>query len=151
MHAARLSIGPGTSVAVIALLLALAGSAFAVGERMQSPATAQQRCTQGAVRGIAHVTGGPSGAANIPQGFSGARALFERRFNCTGRATQVRRLGIGTYEVRFAGNGAPTAVASGVDGSHASVTRVGAGQFRVFVYPAGRADPADLPFVVVLV
>jgi hypothetical protein len=147
----RFSIGPGTGIAILALFFALGGSAFAVGERIQSSAAAQQRCQQGAVRGIAHVTGGPSGAANIPGNFSGARSLFARRFNCTGRAIQVRRLGIGVYEVRFVGNGAATALAGGVPGAVASADNVGGGTFRVHVHPVGRDDPGDLPFVLVAV
>ena len=77
--------------------------------------------------------------------------MFGRRFNCTGRAVQVRRLGIGIYEVRFAGNAAPNAIASAGSGVQASADRIGAGVYRVSVYPAGRADPGDLPFLVVLV
>jgi len=151
MTTRRFTIRPGTAIAVLALFFALGGSAFAVGERIDASSAAQQRCAQGAVRGVAHVTGGPSGAANIPGQFSGARALFTRRFNCTGRAIQVRRLGIGVYEVRFVGNGAPTALASGVPGAVASADHLGGGTFRVHVHPVGRDDPGDLPFVLVAV
>jgi hypothetical protein len=151
MKTRRLSITPGTALAGAALFLALGGSALAVGERVHATMASQQPCAQGALRGIAHVTGGPGGAANIPARFSGARALFARRFNCAGRAVQVRRLGIGVYEIRFAANGAPNAIASGVGGVQSSAERIGTGTFRVNVYPAGRSDPADLPFVVVLV
>ena len=148
----RRSLSPSGAIALVALFFALGGSALAVGERVHgSASTAQRACSQGNVRGVAHVTGGPSGAANIPGRFTGARAVFSRRFNCTGRAVQVRRLGIGSYEVRFAGNGAPTAIATGGSGVQASADRIGAGLYRVSVYPSGRADPADLPFVVVLV
>lgn len=151
MKRTRLSIRPGTAIAVLALFFALGGSAFAVGERVHATAASQQRCAQGAVRAVAHVTGGPSGVANIPGNFSGANALFARKFNCTGRATQVRRLGIGIYEVRFVGNAAPNAIANGVAGVQASADSLGGGTFRVNVYPAGRNDPADLPFVLVAV
>jgi hypothetical protein len=148
----RVSPTPTSAIAVAALFFALGGSALAIGERVSdSTAAAQRACSQGNVRGVAHLTGGPSGAANIPGTFTGARALFGRRFNCTGRAVQVRRLGIGSYEVRFAGNGAPTAIASGGSGVQASADRVGSGVYRISVYPSGRADPADLPFVVMLV
>ena len=148
----RLRISPATGIALVALFFALGGSALAVGERLGSTsATAQRACGQGSVRGVAHVTGGPSGAANIPGAFSGARALFGRRFNCTGRAVQVRRTGIGTYEVRFLGNPAPTAIATGGVGIQAAAERAAPGLFRVAVYPAGRADGGDLPFVIVLV
>jgi hypothetical protein len=114
-------------------------------------AASQRSCAQGNVRGVAHVTGGPSGAANIPGALTGAKAVFGRRFNCTGRAVQVRRLGIGIYEVRFVGNAAPNAIASGGGGVQASADRIGDGVYRVSVYPSGRADPGDFPFLVVLV
>jgi hypothetical protein len=143
---------PGAALALAAFFLALGGSAFAVGEvRDSSSAAAQRVCAQGNVRGIAHVNGGPNGVANIPGAFTGAKALFFRRFNCNGRAVHVRRLGIGTYEVRFLGNTAPSALASGGTNVQASAEPLGPGLFRVTVYPAGRADPADLPFLVVLV
>jgi hypothetical protein len=143
---------PGTAVAVLALFFALGGSALAVGERLQSPSVAQQRCTNGAVRGVAVVTGDPAkGIANIPDQFSSANALFSRKFNCTRRAVQVRRTGIGVYEVRFVGNTAPTIVANGLGLFSASVETIGPGTFRVRVQDVGRADEADGPFVVVAV
>ncbi|MGH3133178.1 MAG: hypothetical protein ACRDNY_05475 [Gaiellaceae bacterium] len=147
----RHSISPGAAIALLALFFALGGSAFAVGERSQSATVAQQRCAQGAIRGIAHVTGGPNGAANIPDRFTGSNVLFARKFNCTRRAIQVRRLGIGIYELQFVGNGAPSAIGSGVSGAQSSADRIGPGLFRITVSPTGRADPADLPFMVTLV
>lgn len=152
MKASRFSITPATALAVGALFFALGGSAFAVGERVQAAGASQQaRCGQGAVRGIAQVTGGASGVANIPGRFSSRGALFARRYNCTGRAIQVRRLGIGIFEVRFVGNVAPTAIAAGLGGANPSAGLVAPNTFRVNVFPAGISDPADLPFVVVLV
>jgi hypothetical protein len=149
MSRTRLSITPGTAIALVALFFALGGSAFAVGERIQSPSVAQQRCTNGAVRGIATVTGNPSqGIANIPDQFTSANALFARKFNCTGRAVQVRRTEIGVYEVRFVGNAAPSVVATGLGELSASVETIGPGTFRVRVQDIGRADETDGPFVV---
>lgn len=148
----RLSITPGTAIAVLALFFALGGSALAVGERMQGPSAAQQRCANGAVRGVASVTGDPSkGMANVPDQFTSANALFSRKFNCTGRAVQVRRTGIGVYEVRFVGNTAASIVANGIGQFSASVETVGPGTFRVRVQNVGRADENDGPFVVVAV
>lgn len=148
----RLTITPGTAIAVVALFFALGGSAFAVGERIQSATAAQQRCTNGAVRGIATVTGDPSkGIANIPSRFSAATVLFARKFNCTGRAVQVRRTEIGVYEVRFVGNAAPSVVANGLGLYSTSVETIAPGTFRIRVQDVGRADEADGPFVVVAV
>jgi hypothetical protein len=144
----RLSITPGTAIAVVALFFALGGSAFAVGERIQGATVAQQRCANGAVRGIAAVTGGSAGMANVPDQFTSASALFTRKFNCTGKAVQVRRTAIGVYEIRFVGNAAPSIVANGIGEFSASVETIGPGTFRVRVQNAGRADEADGPFVV---
>jgi len=145
----RLSFTPGTAIALVALFFALGGSAFALGERIQSPSAAQQRCTNGAVRGIATVTGSPSqGIANIPDQFTASPTLFARKFNCTGKAVQVRRLEIGVYEVRFVGNDAPSVVATGLGLFSASVETIGPGTFRVRVQDIGRADETDGPFVV---
>lgn len=152
MSRRHLSFTPGTAIALVALFFALGGSAFAVGERIQSASVAQQRCANGAVRGIATVTGDPSkGMANIPDQFSSANVLFSRKFNCTGKAVQVRRTEIGVYEVRFVGNAAPSVVASGLGLFSASVETISPGTFRVRVQDVGRADEADGPFVVVAV
>jgi hypothetical protein len=146
----RPSITPGTAVGLVALFFALGGSAFAVGERIQGTSVAQQRCTNGAVRGIAVVTGNPSqGIANIPDQFSTSNTLFARKFNCTGRAVQVRRLGIGIYEVQFVGNTAPSVVANGLGFFSASPETLGPGTFRIRVQNVGRADEADGAFIVV--
>ena len=145
----RLSFTPGTAIALVALFFALGGSAFAVGERIQAPSAAQQRCTNGAVRGIATITGNPSqGIANISDQFTASPSLFARKFNCTGKAVQVRRLEIGVYEVRFVGNAAPSVVATGLGLFSASVETIGPGTFRVRVQDIGRADETDGPFIV---
>jgi hypothetical protein len=152
MRRTRLSITPGTAIALLALFFALGGSAFAVGERIQSPSVAQQRCANGAVRGFASVTGDPSkGMANIPDRFSSAKALFTRKFNCTGRAVQVRRVEIGVYEVRFVGNAAGTVLASGIGLFSTSVELIAPGHFRVRVQDVGRQDENDGPFIVMVV
>jgi hypothetical protein len=148
----RLSVTPGTALALIALFFALGGSAFAVGERVQSLAAAQQRCVNGAVRGAATVTGNPAqGIANIPDQYASTPALFARRFNCTGKAIQVRRTAIGIYEIRFVGNSAPSTIASGVGAFSATSETLGPGTFRIRVQDVGRASSADGPFMVTLV
>lgn len=147
----RLSLSPSAAVAVLALFFALGGSALAVGERLQAPAVAQQRCTNGAVRGIAVVTGIPSqGIANFPDAFTSARNLFARRFNCTGKAVQARRLEAGVFEVRFVGISGASGVGSAVSDAYTTVEALPGGVFRVIMHPAGRDDRADLPFTVVV-
>lgn len=148
----RFSPTPGTAIAILALFFALGGSAFAVGERIGASSVAQQRCTNGAVRGIAYVTGNPTmGIANVGDKFTSAGAVFGRKFNCNRRQVEVRRISIGVFEIRFVGNPASSAVASGVGDAYAVVDPLPNGIFRVGVHPAGRDDPADQPFVIVLV
>ena len=147
----HLSISPATVIALIALFFALGGSAFAVGQRLDGAAVAQQRCANGAVRGVAWVTGDPSaGAANIPDQFSSNKKLFGRVFNCTGRAVQVRRVEAGVFEVRFVGNAGRSAVGSAANDAYADVEPVAGGAFRVTVHPAGRDDKSDAGFTIVL-
>jgi hypothetical protein len=148
----HLSFSPAIAISLVALFFALGGSAFALGEHVQSVAAVQKRCTNGAVRGIAAVTGDPSkGIANLPDQFSSSKVLFARKFNCTGRATQVRRVGVGVYEVRFVGQSVGAAVASAVGDATANVESVAAGTFRISVHPAGLHDTADLGFTIVSV
>jgi len=150
-RARRHSITPGTGIALIALFFALGGSALAVGERMQSPSVAQQRCANGAVRGIATVTGvAGQGMANVPDRFTAAGNLFARKFNCTGKAVQVRRVEAGVFEVRFVGVSGASAVGSAVsDDAYATVRNGAGGAFVVTMHPAGRDDRADLAFTLV--
>jgi hypothetical protein len=148
----RPSITPGTAIALLALFFALGGSAYAVGERIQSSSVAQPRCANGAVRGIAVVTGNSSqGIANFPDSFTAAGNLFGRKFNCTGRAVQARRVQAGTFEVRFVGISGGSAVASASNDAFASVQAGPSGVFSVVIHPAGRDDRTDLPFTIVIV
>jgi hypothetical protein len=147
-----LQISPATILALIALFFALGGSAFAVGQHVERAAVAQQRCANGAVRGVAWITGDPSaGAGNIPDQFTSTRRLFGRVFNCAGRAVQVRRVTTGTFQVRFVGNAGRSAIASAAGDNSANVEPVAGGAFQVTVHPAGRDDKVDAGFTIVLV
>jgi hypothetical protein len=151
-RARHLSITPGAAIGVIALFFALGGSAFAVQDRAQSPSVAQQRCANGSVRGVAAVTGIASqGIANIPDGFTAAGNLFSRKFNCTGKAVQVRRVEMGVFEVRFVGISGASGVGSVTGDAFAAVQSAAGGVFRVTMHPAGRDDRVDMPFTVVVV
>ena len=147
----RLRLTPGTALGLIALFFALGGSALAVGDRIQGPSVAQQRCANGSVRGVAAVTGTSAGMANIPDKFTSAGAIFSRRFNCTGKAVQVRRVETGVFEVRFAGVSGASGVGSATGDAFAAVEPAPGGAFRVTMHPAGRDDRADLPFTIVVV
>jgi hypothetical protein len=146
--ARRVSVSPATAIALLALFFALGGSALAVGQGLT---TAQPRCVNGAVRGVATIVGDSAGVANIGDKFTSRKALFARTFNCAGRGVQVRRVSVGVFEVRFVGNTAPTALATGLGGGEASAEPAAGGIFRVSVYPSGRADPEDRGFTIVAV
>lgn len=150
MPTRSLSLRPGTALGLLVLFFALGGSAFAVGERIQSPSVAQQRCTNGAVRGIAHVTGTSAGMANVPDRFTGAGNLFSRRFNCTGKAVQVRRVETGVFEVRFVGVAGASGVGSAAGDIYANVEPAAGGAFKVTMHPAGRDDRVDTAFTVIV-
>jgi hypothetical protein len=152
MRRRRPPFTPSTVIALLALFFALGGSAYAIGERVQSPAVAQPRCANGAVRGIAVVTGIASqGIANFPDSFTSAGNLFGRKFNCTGKAVQARRVQAGTFEVRFVGISGASAVASASNDAVATVQAGPNGVFSVVMHPAGRDDRSDLPFTIVVV
>jgi hypothetical protein len=103
------------------------------------------------VRGVAVVTGDPrKGIANVPDTFTAANAIFSRKFNCAGKATQVRRVDKGVFEVRFVGNAAPSAVASGLGPYTAFAETIAPGTFRITIYGFS-ADPDDRTFMVVAV
>jgi hypothetical protein len=134
---------PATALAGAALFFALGGTALAVSDAVRP----QARCTTGAVRAIAGVTGDPArGIGNLPDRFTSDRGLFSRRFNCTGGATQVRRVSQGVFEVRFVGNAAQGGVVA--SGSTLGTVQFANGTFTVRLYRPGEQDPPfDAPFV----
>lgn len=143
---------PALVLSLAALFFALGGSAFA----LTGKSSPQQRCQTGAVRGIAVVTGDPlHGIQNLPGQFSGAARFFARRFNCAGGPVQVRKLGAGTYAVRFVGLANASVVASplSADASGAAVQQLPDGSFQVTLHgtdtPQNHLPPVDVSFVVV--
>ena len=145
----RLTITPGTALGVIALFFALGGSAFAVGERIQGASVAQQRCTNGAVRGIAVVTGNPAaGMGNFPDTFTSVG--ISRKFNCTRRAVQAKRVEVGVFDVRFVGISGASGVGSAAGDIYATVQALPDGVFRVTMHPAGRDDKIDVAFTLIV-
>ena len=142
----RFHPSPATVIAAVALFFALGGSALAISDAVKP----QPRCANGAVRGIAAVTGNASGMANIPDQFTSTRSLFARTFTCAGGAPEVRRISPGVYEVRFPGNAAASATVSG-SGAESWLTPMPGGIFRVGLHVPGRADSMEAPFVVVAV
>jgi hypothetical protein len=140
----RLRPTPSTVLAGLALFFALGGTALAVSHAIKP----QARCANGAVRGLAVVTGeSGKGIANLPDQFSSSGTLFLKQFNCTGGATSVRRLGIGMYDVQFAGNPTVSAVVS-ASGATSYLQVIAPGTFRVGLNVPGRDDKAEVPFIV---
>ena len=149
---------PALVIALGALFFALGGSAFAIGQAVRP----QARCQEGAVRGIALVTGQPTtGIANVPDAFTSDKSYFAYRWNCTGGPVAVRRVPSteGVYEVRFGSGKSPVAVGAtvGGPGGAVSVTPLGPGLFRVDVFGSKRgtggpnefAPRSDLQFSLV--
>ena len=147
----RFSFSPATALALVALFFALGGSAFALGDEISSQFANQKRCANGAVRGVAVVTGTSAGMANLPDKFTSSKSNFSRRFNCAGRAIHVRRVETGVFEVRFVGISGASGVGSGAGDSYATVEATAGGTFKVTIHPAGRDDRVDAPFTIVVV
>jgi hypothetical protein len=136
---------PATVIATVALFFALGGSAYAVQDAIKP----QARCSTGAIRGIATVTGDTlKGIANMPDQFSNAKQYFARAFNCTGGSIAARRVSASVYEVQFSGNPAATALVTAY-GTASGVQPLGGGVFRVTLNP-GR-EPMEVPFTIVVI
>jgi hypothetical protein len=148
----RPRLSPAFALAAAALFFALGGSAIAVGERALKSSAAQQRCTTGAVRGVAVVTN----AGAIPNEYRSSAGLFARRFNCRGRGVQIRKAGTGLFDVRFPGISNPTAVADAVsvDVASASAQAQADGSFRIRLRSGHDEDhelqPIDAGFAVIV-
>ena len=150
----RLRPSPALVVAGIALLFALGGSAFALGQKTAP----QPRCQNGAVRALAVVTGVPrQGIENLPDSYTTNPQAFGRRFNCTGKAVEVKRAGSGSWDVRFIGISGASCLASSMAASAGSVSCVPQpdGGYRVSLRGVGTEDnflpPMNVPFLVVVV
>jgi hypothetical protein len=111
-------------------------------------------CQTGKVLGFARIKGE---AAAFPTTYTSSPAFVDIAGNCSGGPVQVRRVGVGQYFIRFAGNPALLAVAQNnidIDGSfaddHDTIVNVGkitagadAGAFRVETYDAAQS-PANV-------
>lgn len=134
---------PALAVAVLALFLALGGSALAVGKAGPRPVV---RCGNGSVKGFAAVNLDFFAGA-FPTSFSGDARVFAARYSCSGASPQARSLGNGTYEVRFPGVPAKSAVVSAFSQRGATATwwPGSAGSFRVQLLTPG-GDPSGSGF-----
>jgi hypothetical protein len=151
----RLHPSPSIVIAGMALLFALGGSAFALGQKT----VPQPRCQTGAVRAIAVVTGVPAkGIENLPDTYTNDPQAFGRRFNCTGKGVEVKRAQSlkGAWDVRFPGISGASCLASSMSPDAGSVSCVPQpdGSYRVSLRgvatDAGVLLPQNVPFLVVI-
>lgn len=148
-HSLASRLSPAMVVALLALFFAVGGSAFAVGQKTAALKPVYQ-CKLGAVRGFASFATQVVGDV-FPGTYSSEARLFEARFNCSGGAVQVKKVGRGVFDVKFVGNGAKVAVGSVSGGEAGSFAwgRAPDGAIRVTVTDA-RGQATDLGFVVAL-
>jgi hypothetical protein len=154
MESRRLRLSPALVIAGAALLFALGGSAFAIGQKTAP----QPRCQNGAVRAIAVVTGvSGHGIENLPGDYTSDPKAFGRRFNCTGKGVQVKHGPSGQYDVRFPGISGASCLASSMSANAGSIscTPQADGSYRVIlrgvVTDNNALPPQNVPFLVVIV
>ncbi len=154
MESRRLRPSPALVVAGAALLFALGGSAFAIGQKTAP----QPRCQTGAVRAIAVVVGVPQkGIENLPGDYTSDPKAFARRFNCTGKGVEVKHGPSGQYDVRFPGISGASCLASSMspDAGSVSCQPQPDGSYRVVLRGVGTLQnvlpPQNVPFLVVVI
>ena len=132
---------PALVVALAALFFALGGSAFALGYG----ALGRGACAAGRVRGAVRLAASQA----FPDRYT-SRGL-SGRYSCSGRGVQAKRVEVGIYDVRFAGNPGSVAVATPIASEPLTVTwtRQGDGAFRVFVRDV-RGNPVEASFALTL-
>ena len=80
------------ALALLGILVSRGGSATA------------RRCVASQAKAFAAIRDDPTFlVGTIPSSFTGDARYFTRRFNCLGLSAQVRRVGLGLYDVRFPG------------------------------------------------
>jgi hypothetical protein len=139
-------LSPSLAVAVLALFVALGGSALAV--------TAKKKplvpCANGTIKGSAtfdldHVSG------SLSSDFSSDPHWFKARYDCTGAAPQIRSAN-GVIEIRFPGlniNAATASVYSDSNRGSADVSIVSGDTVRVYTID-GAGNPAARGFSLIV-
>ena len=145
---------PALALAGVALLFALGGSAFALGQKTAP----QSRCQNGAVRGIAVVKGVPvQRIETLPPTYTSDPNAFSRRFNCTGGGVETKRETSGVYDVRFPGISGASCLASSLSREAGSIScqPQADGSFRVTLRGVTTDNnvlqPQNVPFLVVVI
>lgn len=116
-----------------------------------------KRCQGGVAKGYATLDNYPNYLpGTIPNRYTADRTYFTVRYNCTGKSVQVRRVDLGTYDVRFPGINLQMGVATVVsdDGGYISVDSINHDELRVVIRgPLSQANVSlrrDLAFSVVV-
>jgi hypothetical protein len=127
---------PALVVSLAALFFALGGSAFALGHGALA-----RGCGAGNVRGTVRLIASQA----FPDRYT-SRGL-SGRYSCAGRGVQAKRVEVGIYDVRFAGNPGSVAFATPIASEPLTVTWTsqGDGAFRVFVRDV-RGNPVEASF-----
>jgi hypothetical protein len=103
----RRLVNPPLIVAMLALFVALGGSALAVRAKSRPVVV----CGNGSVKAFAAIQL-DSFVGAFPAQFSDAARLFNARWSCNGAAVQVRDAGRGVLQLRFPGLSVRSAVVS---------------------------------------
>lgn len=112
--------------------LALLAVALAVG--YQAQAQGGPACQFGRVQGFVSVRNDPEYlVGTIPSGLTGSLRYIQRRYNCTKRGVQIRRVELGIYDVRFPGLHRRSSVVTAVsqEGVAASAQPIDIDTYRV--------------------
>lgn len=137
-------------IAVIAIIVAVAVvTSYAEGHR--------NRCAAGTALGFATIQPDPAFlVGTIPSKFTSDARYFARRFSCLARPAEVRRVDLGTYDVRFPGLNPVTIAATVVSDEGIYISAIGLGDGIVRVAMRGPvidgdvASRRDVAFTVVI-
>lgn len=117
---------------------------------------ANNRCQGGVAKAYATLQNDPGYlVGTIPNKYTDDSIFFTIRYNCRFGSVDIKRVDLGTYDVRFPNLKLFTAVATVVsdNGSYASVQPINGNEFRVVIRgPVSQANVSlrrDLPFSIV--
>ena len=137
-------LSPAMGVALLALFVALGGSAFALG-RSSVPVV---RCGKGSVKAFAAVDFNAF-SGSLPQGFTSDPKFFAARYDCAGGSPQLRPRAGNQYDIRFPGIRSRSAVVTVLSNSPgtASYHVADDGTYQIQVLdPSG--NPSERGFVI---
>lgn len=118
--------------------------------------TTASRCATGDALAFAAIRTSPTHlAGQIPSLYTGKARYFGRRYNCTGGGVEVRRLGLGLYNIRFPGLNPRVVLVSALvqEGTSASALPLGDNSIHVVLRGPGVGEDGtltkrDVPFAI---